>query len=76
MRIVDLDEWMEQIHPEDREECLQTLNSYIKHPVHLYENIYRIRTDDSQYSWIMSRAELFEKMEKKYCGDFTLILHQ
>lgn len=72
MRIVDLDEWMEQIHPEDREVCLQTLNSYIKHPVHLYENIYRIRTDDSQYSWIMSRAELFEEDGEKILRGFHI----
>ena len=45
------------LHPDDREQALQYMQSFIASPLQQYENEFRLRHRDGSYRWIMTRGE-------------------
>ncbi|WP_298815150.1 hybrid sensor histidine kinase/response regulator [Chloroflexus sp.] len=48
--------WEEQLHPDDRERCLDTLRRYLNQPWPNFALEYRFRHKDGSYRWIRSQA--------------------
>ena len=49
--------WRSLLHPEDRDRCIELLNSYLQTRQGIYENTYRFRCSDDSYRWILSRGK-------------------
>ncbi|MCG8618366.1 MAG: sigma 54-interacting transcriptional regulator [Desulfobacterales bacterium] len=48
--------WAQMIHPDDRETALETLVNLLKTKKKTYKSVYRLRTKDGDYRWILSRG--------------------
>jgi PAS domain S-box-containing protein len=55
--------WMNLIHPDDREKALAIAEEYLKTKPDLYENVFRLRTRRGDYRWIHARARVVETDE-------------
>jgi len=53
---VKLDEWLERIHPEERERVKVNLSAHIKGQAPHFESEFRIRHKDGTYRWVSSRG--------------------
>jgi len=53
--------WLSLIHPEDREQALQTAKEYMETKPDHYENEFRLRTRNGDYRWIRSHARVVER---------------
>ncbi len=53
--------WVSLIHPDDREEALETAEEYLETKPDHYENEFRLRTRDGGYRWIRSHARVVER---------------
>jgi PAS domain S-box-containing protein len=58
-----LDEWVERIHPEDRERALGALRSYCDGQAPIYEAEFRLRHKDGSYRWVLSRGAALRDAE-------------
>lgn len=52
----DKNEWETRIHPDDKEQVLLRVNSYIEGKTPFYEAEYRMRHKDGSYRWIFSHG--------------------
>lgn len=50
--------WNELIHPEDKENANNAFAAYLKNPVGLYENYFRMSHANGSWIWIWSRGSL------------------
>lgn len=56
-------EWINLIHPDEREYCLNYAQSYVRGDINVYELEHRLRCQDGSYKWILSRGKLIERTE-------------
>lgn len=52
------EEWIERLHPDDRERVLAAINEYVAGTRSAYEADFRVRHKDGSYRWIHSRGQL------------------
>ncbi|MFO0805211.1 MAG: PAS domain S-box protein [Gemmataceae bacterium] len=52
----NLDEWVDRLHPEDRENSLREFQAFRENPHLKYEVEFRLRHKDGTYRWIFSQA--------------------
>lgn len=57
---LDLDEWMSRVHPADKRISYRDIIRHIKGETLMYENEYRLRTQDGSYKWIFTRGKVVE----------------
>ncbi len=57
------DEWLQQVHPEDREATHSTYMNAVKGDIDRYEIEYRIKNVDSRWLWILNRGKIVERDE-------------
>lgn len=53
------EDWLNLLHPEDRDRAIQTLNSYLRGELPEYELEHRLRHKDGTYRWILARGVAF-----------------
>ena len=59
----DFENWVELIHPEDRNNALAAAKEYLKTKPDSYENEFRLRTKQGDYRWIRTRAHVVKRDE-------------
>ncbi len=59
----DFDNWLDLIHPDDREEVLNVAKEFLKTKPALYENEFRLRTKSCDYRWVRTVAKVVERDE-------------
>lgn len=52
------EEWLDRLHPEDRERSLEAVKGYVEGRRADYDVTYRMRHRDGSWRWILSRAQL------------------
>jgi PAS domain S-box-containing protein len=52
--------WINLLHPDDRERCLNHAEQYLQGNIPTYELEHRLRCKDGHYKWILSRGKLIE----------------
>jgi PAS domain S-box-containing protein len=52
--------WIDLMHPDDRNNAIITFADYIKNPVGLYENYFRMSHANGRWVWIWSRGSLLQ----------------
>ncbi|SLM30563.1 putative Histidine kinase [Desulfamplus magnetovallimortis] len=57
----DYENWLNLIHPEDRESAVATATKYLKTKPDLYENEFRLKTEQGTYRWIHAKARVAER---------------
>jgi two-component system, cell cycle sensor histidine kinase and response regulator CckA len=55
------DNWLDLIHPDDRDVALAVAQAYLRTKPDLYQNDFRLRTKEGKYRWIHSRARVVER---------------
>ncbi len=55
--------WLDLIHPDDREAALAVATEYLRTKPDIYENEFRLRTKDGDYRWIQATARVVERDE-------------
>ncbi len=55
--------WVNLIHPDDRERALAVANEFLKKKPEIYENEFRLRTKNGDYRWARTVAKVVEKDE-------------
>ena len=55
------DNWLDLIHPDDRDAALSVAEKYLETKPDLYQNDFRLRTKEGKYRWIHSRARVVER---------------
>jgi diguanylate cyclase (GGDEF)-like protein/PAS domain S-box-containing protein len=50
------EEWVDLLHPDDREQVLASIRTYLEEDVHQFEQEFRFRHPDGSYSWILGRG--------------------
>ena len=55
--------WEERIHPEDRAEVVNTLESHLSGESPEFEVQHRLRTRDGNFRWILSRGSVIKRSE-------------
>ncbi len=53
-------EWRERVHPDDADDLQRGLDDYLGGAVPHYEAQYRIRADENEWRWVISRARVVE----------------
>jgi PAS domain S-box-containing protein len=53
------EEWLNRLHPEDRDRSIQTLQAYLRGELPEYELEHRLRHKDGSYRWILARGVAF-----------------
>ena len=61
----DFKEWQSRVHPDDLEETLKTVRSFIKKPYPNYKVEFRLRHKNGSYRWIMAQASLLKDKRGK-----------
>ncbi|MEW6321841.1 MAG: ATP-binding protein [Acidobacteriota bacterium] len=56
-------EWLEQVHPDDRDRVTTEQRRAAEHPAGTLEMTYRMRTDRGGYRWFLSRASVVARDE-------------
>jgi len=49
-------EWLDRIHPEDREDVNENMQAYLAGSIPTYVITYRLRCKDDSYKWILTRG--------------------
>lgn len=62
--VVTLNFWQSRMHPDDIREHEEAKSAHLKGNSASFENIYRIRTDDGKYRWVLSRGRAVEFDDK------------
>lgn len=57
--------WIEHLHPDDKEYCLNAVQSYLNNPVEHFMLEFRFRHKDGTYRWIHSKAASIKNHEGK-----------
>lgn len=57
----NFENWVDLIHPEDRDRSLSIANEYLKTKPDNYENEFRLRMADGGYKWIKAKAQIVER---------------
>ncbi len=52
--------WIDLIHPDDKESASKAFIDYVKNPVELYENNFRMSHANGNWVWIWSRGSLLQ----------------
>jgi PAS domain S-box-containing protein len=58
-----VDSWSSNVHPDDSEDTLQSLNHHIQGITSEYEGEYRARTKSGSWIWVMARGRVFTRDE-------------
>jgi len=58
-----VDSWSSNVHPDDWEDTLQSLNHHIQGITSEYEGEYRARTKSGSWIWVMARGKVFARDE-------------
>jgi PAS domain S-box-containing protein len=58
-----VDSWSSNVHPDDREETLQSLNHHMQGITSEYEGEYRARTKSGGWIWVMAREKCLREMK-------------
>ncbi len=56
--------WESLVHPEDLPEAYAQIDAHIQGKTPVYENEYRMRSQDGSYKWILDRGQIIERDEK------------
>jgi len=56
-----VDSWSSNVHPDDWEDTLQSLNHHIQGITSEYEGEYRARTKSGSWIWVMARGKVFTR---------------
>lgn len=56
-----INEWLDMIHPDDREAVLSTNRDYFEDRTSSYRSEFRVRCGDGEYKWIMSKGMVVAK---------------
>lgn len=67
----DLDEWMNAVHPADKNASYSDIIRHIKGETPMYENEYRIKVRDGSYKWVLTRGKVVERLAN---GRASLVL--
>lgn len=73
------EQWVDLLHPKDREEAIEKFNDFIISSSRPYENIYRMRCKNGEYKWMLSKAKEIRSSEGKIiriAGSHTDITNQ
>ncbi len=54
-------EWVERLHPEDKDVVRETLQSYLEGRIPTYVVTFRMRCKDGSYKWILARGMIVER---------------
>lgn len=54
-------EWVDRIHPNDKDVVLDTLQSYVEGRIQSYVVTFRMRCKDGSYKWILSRGMIVKR---------------
>ncbi|MFZ4591224.1 MAG: PAS domain-containing sensor histidine kinase, partial [Ignavibacteria bacterium] len=58
------DDWINRIHPDDKEKCLEDLEKHYRGETEIYLNEHRLRSRNGNYKWILDRGKVVEWLEK------------
>ncbi|WP_326514306.1 EAL domain-containing protein [Clostridium intestinale] len=58
-------EWVNLLHPEERDEVTLKINNYTLSKEGSYENTYRMRCKNGEYKWIFSKGKAIRNEERK-----------
>ena len=61
----EFDTWIEHLHPDEKEYCLNAVNSYLNHPIEHFMLDFRFRHKDGTYRWIHNKAASIKNDEGK-----------
>lgn len=59
--LCSFEQWVNELHPDDRERCLGDLNRHLDGEGAVYESSHRVRRRDGQYAWVLVRAKAMER---------------
>lgn len=74
-----LETWEFLLHPEDRLKAKEKLQKYLMSGTGIYESVYRLKSKDGSYRWILSKGKGIRNKEGKVirmAGSHTDITHQ
>ena len=54
----EVDEWLNRLHPDDRELAQKKQEAYLKAKISEYENEFRLLHKDGTYRWILTQANI------------------
>ncbi|PKL16775.1 MAG: hypothetical protein CVV49_14480 [Spirochaetae bacterium HGW-Spirochaetae-5] len=57
----DIEEWLKDIHEDDRENMRSIMNRHLDGEKSLYESFHRIKAKDGAYRWVLSRGKVIER---------------
>jgi PAS domain S-box-containing protein len=52
----EFETWVEHLHPDEREQCIQAVQNYLQNPVKHFILEFRFRHKDGSYRWIYNKA--------------------
>lgn len=61
----DFNTWVEHLHPDERELCIEAVNSYLEQPAEHFVLDFRFRHKDGTYRWIHNKASSLINNEGK-----------
>ncbi len=61
----EFDTWVDHLHPDEKEYCLNAVNSYLNHPIEHFILDFRFRHKDGSYRWIHNKAASIKNEEGK-----------
>ena len=61
----NFESWVNLLHPEEKNQVVSTINTYILSKSGAYENVYRMRCRNGEYRWILSKAKAIRNSECK-----------
>ena len=59
----NFENWINQIHKDDKEKALEVANEFLKQKPDLYNNEFRMRTKNGDYRWMKTSAKVVERDE-------------
>lgn len=54
-------QWVDLIHPDDRDLVMQCLKAHLQGETALYEAEHRLRTKDGRWLWVLTRGRVFDR---------------
>lgn len=64
--------WIDHLHPEEKDHCLNVLNEYIKNPSEHFILEFRFRHKDGSYRWIHNKASSLKNNDGKIIRMFGI----
>src|SRR5690606_36024099 len=49
--------WIDLLHPDDRERAVNHFKDYLKNPVGMYQQMFRLAHQDGHWIWVLSRGQ-------------------